>query len=106
MSPFINDGMTISATIPGREGLYDSFGIDYRPPLSEAVYRWRKSFGTGAEKELQADIEHICKHLKGWTLTPPPDPAILRQLHSLALADILSEINGFNAAKLDQIAKN
>lgn len=69
---FIDDGMSLRATVRGRKGLYPSFDFLYRPVLPERLYAYQRSLRTNPDREFATDIALLCEHVLAWSLPPHP----------------------------------
>jgi hypothetical protein len=108
----INDGRTLTGTVPGIPGLYDGFDFDYRPARPAAVYEHRRAATTKTPAgELRADCEHVLAHLTGWNLQDdsgadqPRSVDTLQGLFHTALNVMLNHVNGYTVSE-DAQAKN
>src|SRR5688572_2002083 len=112
----IDDGFSITTTIPRAPGLHPAVKLNYRPALHDERQQWlldneRAIDGTA---RTNATVAIITKHVQSWDITAgpakrpasPSDPATVKRLQPNLLDKILNLVLGYTPAQEAADEKN
>lgn len=108
----IEDGLTLSASIPAKMPLHPAVNFKYRPALPEDVYAYLRGPQTGGADELKAATKLLAKHLVEWDVTDksgapaPLTEETFRRLHQPILALMVNFVAGYTAQEQEADLKN
>lgn len=102
-SIFINDGLTLDATIEARPGLHPALRVKYRPALPEKVNGYLKELRLSGKAHTDAGVDLLAEHLVSWDAKDdagnevPISPRVLRRIYQPLLERLLDLVTTYSA---------
>jgi hypothetical protein len=96
MPLFIDDGFTLTATIPDRPGFHPAVEVVYRPALAKVRHEYHAAVKTGDPAKLEEfEAAAVARHVVTLAGDPGPDKARAARLHPLVRGALLDLILSF-----------
>lgn len=111
-SHFIDDGFSVSSTIPAKPGLHPALTVKYRPALADERFEHFTAKDVNGKAQLDRVAKVIARYVESWDAVnrqgdvAPVSPETVRRLHPALLSALLDLVLGYTPAEEQADAKN